>query len=416
MSRQFDVVIVGGGVIGLAAACLLAARKVCEPGRVAVIADRWAPPAAADAELDLRVFALGRAAERLLRQCKVWELLPPARVFAYERMCVWDAGGVPGGRGSLSFDCAEIDEPNLGTIVEGRALQWHCLEAARAAGVVLIEASPESLATTDADVRVTLSDGRELVAKLLVAADGTQSKTRALLGIGTAGHSYQQDALVAHVRTGKPHRNTAWQRFLAGGPLAFLPLPDGRSSIVWSVARDEAARLRSLDADGFAAALTEAAGDVLGRCELSTAVASFPLQLQYALDYVRPRAVLLGDAAHVVHPLAGQGLNLGLLDCAALCESLEGGGDIRGIGDQRLLRRYERRRRSENLLAAAALDGLERVFSSGNTALAAVRSAGLGAVGGLPFIKRQFARHALGLSGDVPAFLKSTVDPPWPRR
>lgn len=416
MSRQFDVVIVGGGVIGLTAACLLAARQVCEPGRLAVIADRLPPPAAADADMDLRVFALGRAAERLLRQCKVWETLPPARVFAYERMCVWDASGVPGGRGSLSFDCAEIDEPNLGYIVEGRALQWHCLEAARAAGVVLIEASLETLGMTDVDARVSLSDGRELRAKLLIAADGTASKTRELLGIATAGHAYQQDALVAHVRTAKPHRSTAWQRFMGGGPLAFLPLADGRSSIVWSVARDEAARLRTLDAGAFAAALTEASGEVLGRCELASRVASFPLQLQYALDYVRPRAVLLGDAAHVVHPLAGQGLNLGLLDCAVLCDVLENGGDIRNVGDHRLLRRYERRRKSENLLAATALDGLDRLFSNENPALAAVRAAGLGAVGGLPIIKRRFARRALGLSGDVPAFLKSTADPLWPRR
>jgi ubiquinone biosynthesis UbiH/UbiF/VisC/COQ6 family hydroxylase len=416
MSRQFDVVIVGAGVIGLAAACVLAARRVCEPGRMAVIADRLPQAAAADADMDLRVFALGRAAERLLRQCKVWELLPLERVFAYERMCVWDSGGIPEGRGSLSFDCAEIDEPNLGFIVEGRALQWHCLEAARAAGVVLIESSLETLAMTDADVRLSLGDGRELQTKLLIAADGTLSKTRELLGIGTAGHAYQQDALVAHVRTGKPHRNTAWQRFMGGGPLAFLPLADGRSSIVWTVARDEATRLRALDGGAFAAALTEASGEVLGRCELSTRVESFPLQLQYALDYVRPRAVLLGDAAHVVHPLAGQGLNLGLLDCAVLCDVLENGGDMRNVGDQRLLRRYERRRKSENLLAATALDGLERLFSNENSALAAVRTAGLGAVGALPFIKRGFARQALGLSGDVPAFLKSTAGPPWPRR
>ena len=216
--------------------------------------------------------------------------------------------------------------------------------------------------------QVGLADGRELDAKLLIAADGAASKTRELLGIETAGHAYHQDALVAHVRTAEPHRATAWQRFLATGPLAFLPLPDGRSSIVWSVERAEADRLRALDAAGFGAALLAASAGVLGDVELVTSVASYPLQLQYALAYARPRAVLLGDAAHAMHPLAGQGLNLGLLDCASLAEELGEAGDPDLLGDYRLLRRYERRRKSENLLAATALDGLQRLFASPSAA------------------------------------------------
>jgi 2-octaprenylphenol hydroxylase len=405
-ARDFDVVIVGGGVIGAAMASLLLASKLSAPGRVAIIADRFATAASADADWDLRVFALSRASERLLKKCGVWDLLPMTRVFAYERMCVWDAGGEPHGKGSLNFDSAEIGEPNLGFIVDGRALQWQCLQAARTAGAVLLEAGLGSVAATDADVSIGLSDGRVLRGQLLVAADGQESKTRELLGIETAGHSYRQDALVAHVRTAKFHGNTAWQRFLRSGPLAFLPLPDGRSSIVWSAARAEAARLRALDPEAFGAALTAASGEVLGDCELSTQLASFPLKLQYALEYARPRAVLLGDAAHVVHPLAGQGLNLGLLDCAALADVLGQAGGAGYFGEHRLLRRYERWRRSENLLAAGALDGLERLFSNADPLSTGLRAAGLSAVDKLPFVKRRFAQRALGLIGDVPAFLK----------
>jgi 2-polyprenylphenol 6-hydroxylase len=405
--RDFDVVIVGGGVIGAVMAGLLIARGLASAGRVAIVADRFAAAAAADADWDLRVFALSRASQRLLAACGVWDSLPAQRMLAYERMCVWDAGGTPGGEGSLSFDCAEIGEPNLGFIVEGRALQWHCLQAARAAGAVLIEASVAAIRTSEADVGIRLGDGRELRSQLLAAADGPQSRIREILGIETSGHSYHQDALIAHVRTARSHENTAWQRFLATGPVAFLPLPDGRSSIVWSTARAEAARLRALDGEQFGAALTAAGGEVLGDCDLTTSLASFPLKLQYAVEYARPRAVLLGDAAHVVHPLAGQGLNLGLLDCAALADVLGQAGTGGYFGEHRLLRRYERWRRSENLMAAGALDGLERLFSNTDPVTVGVRTAGLNAVGKLPFVKRRLAQRALGLIGDVPQFLRA---------
>jgi 2-octaprenylphenol hydroxylase len=415
MSRDFDVLIVGAGVVGTVAASLLLARKLVDPDRVAVIADRI-PPANGgdDRDFDLRVFALARASQRLLQLCGAWQRLPPERVFPYERMCVWDASGVAQGEGSLTFDCAQIGEPNLGHIVDGRVLQERCLQSATAAGAVLIEAAVQKVALYDSDARLRLNDGRELSARLLIAADGTESKTRELLGIDTAGHAYTQDALVAHVRTAKPHRSTAWQRFLATGPLAFLPLPDGRSSIVWSTEQAEARRLCMLDTKSFAAALHAASGDALGEIELTTPVASFPLKLQYAVEYVRPRAVLLGDAAHVVHPLAGQGLNLGLLDCAALAEVLQAERDPRLLGDFRSLRRYERWRKSENLLAAAALDGLERLFSNDNPALARLRAGGLHAIDKLPFLKRRLAQRALGVIGDVPAFVRG--DRSWPHK
>jgi 2-octaprenylphenol hydroxylase len=397
--QDFDVVIVGGGVVGTVMAGLLTTRGLSAPGRVAVVADSFASAATVHADWDLRVFALSRASQRLLEACGIWTSLPAQRLCAYERMCVWDATGEPGGRGSVTFDCAEIGEANLGFIVDGNALQWHCLLAARNAGVALIQGGLDAVRSTDAHIAVRLGDGRELRSHLLIAADGPNSPSRALLGIETAGHAYHQDALVAHVRTAKPHGNTAWQRFLETGPLAFLPLSDGRSSIVWSTSLPEAARLRSLDGAAFGAALTAASGAVLGDCELSSPLASHPLKLQYALEYARPRAVLLGDAAHVIHPLAGQGLNLGLLDCAALAEVLGQAAGAAGFGEYRLLRRYERWRRSDNLVAAAALDGLERLFSSTEPMSAGLRVAGLGLVDKLPFVKRRLAQHAMGLSG-----------------
>ena len=414
MSRDFDVVIVGGGVNGLVLAGLLVARKLTMASRLALVAERFSisdpseiKGVGVEVGWDLRVFALNRASQVLLRHCGVWDALPPNRVFAYERMCVWAAGGAAEQRGSLKFDCAEIGEANLGHIVEGRALQRQCLQAARAAGVVLIEAAIARVAMNDVAARIYLSDGRELRSQLLVAADGTESKTRELLGMGTAGHSYLQDALVAHVRTGKPHNNTAWQRFLSTGPIAFLPLPDGRSSIVWSVAREEAARLRALEPGAFGAALTAASGEALGQCELTTAVASFPLKLRYATSYAQSRAVLLGDAAHTVHPLAGQGLNMGLMDCASLVQILSEAGGVRAFGDYKVLRRYERERKSENLLMATALDGLDRLFGSAHPLSVHLGAVGLAAVDKIPLLKRQFAYRAMGLKGDLPPFLQS---------
>jgi 2-polyprenylphenol 6-hydroxylase len=406
-SREFDVIVVGAGVIGAVMACLLRGQGAGASLRVALIADRFAPPPA-QADWDLRVFALSRASERLLKLCGIWDRLPTARVNPYERMCVWDAQGSAHGPGCLSFDCAAIGEPNLGYIVDGSILQWQAIERARALGVVLIEAPLSSIARGEGAVRAGLADGRELRSTLIVGADGTESKTRQLLGIETAGHAYDQDALVTHVRTTEPHLSTAWQRFLPSGPLAFLPLSDGRCSIVWSNTRAEAKRLRGLDPAAFGAALSAASGEVLGPCTVTAPLAAFPLKLQYAVAYARPHAVLIGDAAHVVHPLAGQGLNLGLMDCAVLAQVLADCGGPRSFGDMKVLRRYERWRRSENQLAGAGLDALERLFSYTNGPLPAARKLGLGAVERLPMVKRRLARQALGLSGDLPAIISGS--------
>jgi len=407
-ARSIDVIVVGAGVTAAVMASVLVARKVVAPDRIALVGEGVSAgaPAPAAADWDLRVFALSPASRRLLELVGAWPLLPEGKRCAYERMCVWDAESRPDGRGSLTFDCAELGAPNLGAIVEGRALQAASRGAARALGVIGIESGIGGIAIDESQVTLRLVDGRELKSALVIVADGTESPTRRMLGMEIAGHGYAQDALVAHVRTEKPHRRTAWQRFLPTGPLALLPLPDGRSSLVWSVSHDEALRLSALDPAAFGVALTAASGDVLGACELTTPIASFPLKLQYALRYVDARVALVGDSAHVVHPLAGQGLNLGLMDCAALAAVLEDPSARTHWGAPAVLRRYERWRRSENMLVATALDGLERLFDSGHPLIGKLRVAGLGAVGRLPYLKRELAARAMGTRGDIPEFLR----------
>ena len=396
---DFDVLVVGAGAVGATLAALLLERAPLSRCRVALIASRWPAPTAAD--WDLRVFALSRASERILGAAGVWPALNRARIEPYERMCVWDAAGSAEGSGALTFDAAEIGEANLGYIVDGAELQWQCLEAAKRAGVILIEAAVSALELQAGAVRLSLEDGRVLRSRLVVGADGIDSKIRELAALGSAGHAYHQQALVAHVHTVKSHQRTAWQRFLPTGPLAFLPLSDGRSSLVWSTSSAEAKRLAALEAGEFSRELTSASDAVLGECTLASGRASFAVKLQYAQAYVAPRLALVGDAAHVVHPLAGQGLNLGLLDVASLTEVLEGAG-VEALGDEAPLRRYERWRRSENLLAAAGLDGLERLFSSSNPVTGFARRSGLSLIERLPPLKRRLARQALGLAGDIP--------------
>jgi 2-polyprenylphenol 6-hydroxylase len=404
MTQDFDIIVVGAGPVGAVTAGLLAARKIAPAARIALLANEWPEAQAPSEDIDLRVFALSRAAERILELCGAWQTLLPARVSVYERMCVWDGSGTAGKSASIEFDCAEIGEPNLGSIVDGRALAFATFDAARRAGVAILRGEVAALESVGRGNRLRLADGRHLAAKLLLGADGAQSTIRQLAGIETAGHSYAQSALVAHIRTRLPHRRTAWQRFLPTGPLAFLPLADGRSSIVWSLAQAEADRLKALDATAFAHELTRASDGVLGECALVTGIKCFPLQLRYALHYVRRGLALLGDAAHAVHPLAGQGLNLGLMDAAVLADVLESAGDA--AGDLRVLRRYERWRKSENMLSATLFDGFDRLFSNAHPALTALRSFGLSSVERAPLAKREFARRALGLGGDVPAFLR----------
>lgn len=399
MSRRglLDAVIVGAGPVGAALALALARDGLS----IALVEANAPAPWQADAEVDARVVALAADAITLLRELDVWHAIESARAAPYRRMQVWDALAP----GEIIFDAAERGDAALGAIVENRLIQytlWQALQLRANDGSanaprLLCPARVTAIENGDDVVHVHLDDDRVLRSRLLIAADGGASSLRELVGIATRGHAYTQHAVVAHVTTALPHQDTAWQRFLPGGPLAFLPLADGRSSIVWSLPDDEAARVLALDDDAFHTELGCAFDMRLGAITATTPRLAFPLRLNLAERYVAGRCVLIGDAAHVVHPLAGQGMNLGLRDVLCLrrviAEAKARGSEI---GSASVLRRYERERRSENTVGAYGFDLIGKVFAPGSLALAGLRGMALGIAGRVGSLRRRLAEAAAG--------------------
>lgn len=400
MAERCDIAVVGAGLVGAAAAAALARAG----WRVALLEAQAPAPVAPGADVDLRVSAISRASERLLRGLGAWESVAPERRCPYRGMVVWDAAGT----GEVRFDAADLGEPDLGHIVENRALQHALWQAALAAGVVpYAPATVAALAVAADAATLTLADGRALVARLVVAADGADSKLRALAGFAVEGEAYDQHAVVAHLRPAEPHRAIAWQRFQPGGPLALLPLADGRCSIVWSTTPAHAEQLLALDPAAFGAAVSAGADQRLGAMALESKRARFPLRRQHARRYVDDRLALIGDAAHVVHPLAGQGVNLGFLDAAALAEVLTAArakGD--DPGERAVLRAYERWRHAENEATLQAMDGFERLFGNPSRLMALARNAGMALFDRSGPVKRAVMRRAMGLEGDLPALVR----------
>ena len=413
MTPDFDILIVGGGMVGACVAALAASEPTLQDARIALLEPRipTAPPP--DDDIDLRVSAISRASERILRHAQAWTHVPQRHRSAYQCMTVWDAANKSDSPAALHFSAAETGEPNLGYIVENRRLQWALFEAAPLRQrIAMLSAQIRGIELQADGARVALSDGRKLSVRLVVGADGAGSPSREAVGIATSGWSYEQSAVVTHVQTEKPHRQTAWQRFTPTGPIAFLPLPDGRSSIVWTNPSDEAERLIELSDREFAAELQCASDSVLGEVVATTARARFPLQLKAAREYTRPRFVLVGDAAHAVHPLAGQGVNLGFMDAACLIECFAAararGASFEELSEARVLRSYERWRKSEVLPAVGLIDGLNRLFSNANPLIGGLRRAGFAAVEHVPGMKRFLIQRALGLAGERPKMARSS--------
>ena len=412
MRTDFGIVVIGGGIVGACTAALAAANPAFENMRVALIESQ--PPSMPPPEhgVDLRVSAFSRASQRILESFGAWTSIPPVHRSPYGDMVVWDAAGKPRGAASIEFSASNSSEPNLGHILENRRVLWS-IYATRTfrERVTLLQGQLTALDLDAQRVELTLGDGRRYTAQLAVGSDGSDSMSRRLAGIDTAAHDYEQAAFVTHVRTALPHRQTAWQRFLPDGPIAFLPLADGRSSIVWTTEPPHAEALVSGEAAQVEAEIEAAIDSVLGRVTIDADRAAFPLRMMHARAYCTDRFVLVGDAAHTVHPLAGQGVNLGLLDSAALIEvlgdALAGGATPETFCERRVLRSYERWRKSENTLALGLIDGLNRVFASGHGLTASARRWGIGFVDRATLLKRFLMSRAMGTGGELPRLARS---------
>ncbi len=385
--QRCEVAVVGGGIAGAAIALGLLRQGVDVQ-----LFDRDPPMPALDAnDYDLRVYALSIASQRYLQDIGVWDAIVAERACAYSQMQVWETEP----HDALKFDAAEARAAALGHIVEGRVIQrqlWRALPPDN----VHHDCAVESLQIDDDSAQLKLADGGTVVARLVIAADSARSPLRTQQGIEVSGQRYAQTAVVCHVRTGEPHRSTAYQRFLPTGPLAFLPLADGRSSIVWS--STEAQQLLAMDDWTFRLSLDEAIQHALGPILECTERVSFPLQLQNALEYVKPRFALVGDAAHVVHPLAGQGLNLGLGDAAELVAVITAARAARrDVGSPRVLARYQRARRAEVNEMIAVTDGLYRAYRVQLPGWDWLRQRGLLAVKAIAPLRQLLVRRACGL-------------------
>lgn len=397
--KEYDVIILGAGIVGLVFANLCAQQNL----KVALV-DPHLPVEWNKEKRDIRCSAISRRSQNILQSIGVWESIARNRISAYQRMEVWDALS----EGEIHFDAREIAEANLGHIVENslivKCLWEKLLEKGTDAVACFVPGKPTQISRESGCVILQLDLQLEdktleekLSAKLLVGADGGQSWLRQTAGIQTKGWDYQQNALVVMVETEVAHQETARQRFLKDGILAFLPLSDPHlSSIVWSTTKEQSDFLIKLDEKRFSEELAHAFDYRLGKVLHVGERRAFPLAMQHAVRYVDERIALLGDSAHVIHPLAGQGVNLGLYDAKALAELLNQARKGHDIGQLLFLRRYERTRRSHNLSMIASMEFFKQMFSAKTFPLQGLRGMGMNMINKSPFLKKKLIQQAMG--------------------
>lgn len=400
--QQFDIIIVGGGMVGAAVACALGDSEL----KVALLESHYPEPFSSEQQRDLRVSALSIASENLLRRIGAWSGIESRRLCPYSRMKVWESDQQ---NASTLFDASDAGCDHLGHIVENRIIQLALLDSAETfSNVTLLSpVTTKQINYHPENPSVELTDGRVLSAKLLVAADGGESKVRQAAGIGVHRWDYEQHAMVVSVKTAYPQQDITWQQFTPTGPLAFLPLDGQHASLVWYNQPNQVKRLRALTNTELLGAITKEFPECLGEITEIEQVGSFPLRRQHAQQYSIDGVVLVGDAAHMIHPLAGQGVNIGLLDASALAEVLlKAVEQNESIGSQQVLQRYEKMRRNNNLLMMQTMDLFYRIFSNSNRPLRFLRNAGLALAERLMPAKREVMLFAMGLKGDLPELSK----------
>ena len=395
MNEPYDIVIVGGGMVGAALACSLGNSSL----RVAVIEETPPEPFAPEQPHDLRVSALSIASASIIKTVGAWKGIAERRYCPFRRMRVWE------GRGDVEFRSEDLNEPLLGYIVENRIIQLALLDRLQTFANIdfLCPVKTQSIDYSAGGSSIRLEDGRCLRARLLVAADGGYSRVRQASGMGVSMWDYQQHALVLTVETAYGQQDITWQQFTPTGPLAFLPLDGPNASLVWYQRPEEVKRLKSLADDELMAALKATFPSALGDIKRIVARGSFPLKRQHALGYVKEGVALIGDAAHMIHPLAGQGVNIGLLDAAALAQVLVSAyAQKQDIGSATVLQEYEKMRRHNNLLMMTTMDLFYRVFGNVNLPMKLLRNIGLGLAERITPAKKLAMRYAMGLGGKLP--------------
>lgn len=387
MKKHYDIIIIGGGMTGLAAALALAPTQLS----IGIVEGHAPKPTQDNNTYDLRVIAVNQASLTFFNELKVWHNIAAKRVSAFNKMTVWADNS------HLEFCAAELNEPELGFIVENRVIRealWQKVSEQQHIDLLC----PCQLTGVEINQHVTVSSEQQtFTCDLIIGADGANSWLRQQLDFDMKTRDYNHHALVATVATEEPHQHTAWQHFLPTGPLAFLPLDDPHhSSIVWSSSPEHIDTLKQYDETEFNLALSQAFDNKLGQCNVISPRVSFPLQMQHLTDYVAPQVAFIGDAAHRIHPLAGQGANLGFMDAKCLAHHI-----VQAIEQKKpfnklsMLKKYQRERKYYNTKMLAMMDGVKILFATQSPTLSSVRNIGLETLNQHPILKNMFSRQAL---------------------